>query len=78
MKVGREIISAISYPIIFFFEIKPKSLHSNLQNIAKWESAKIWCNKRGYQFKVFSEYDYDKLNQDDIDNLIKDGKLILI
>jgi hypothetical protein len=61
-----------------FFEIKPKSLHSNVQNIAKWESAKIWCNKRGYQFKVFSEYDYDKLNQDDIDNLIKDGKLILI
>lgn len=61
-----------------FYEVKPKALHKSRQNIAKWESAKIWCNERGYDFKIFSEHDYEKLSQEDIDNLKKCGKLILI
>ena len=61
-----------------FYEIKPKALHKNIKNIAKWDAAKIWCGERGYEFKIFSEFDYDKLTQEEIDNLIKDGKLVLI
>ena len=25
------------------------------QNVAKWESAKIWCNKHGYSFLILTE-----------------------
>jgi hypothetical protein len=26
-----------------------------VKNIAKWEAAKAWCNKRGYKFQILTE-----------------------
>lgn len=61
-----------------FIEIKPKALHFNLQNLAKWNAAKIWCEERGLKHMVYSELDFPKLAQDTIDFLILTDKLILL
>ena len=61
-----------------FYEIKPKALHNTLQNREKWKAAELWCAERNYIFEIYSEHDFDILQQKDIDNLKECGKLILI
>lgn len=61
-----------------YYEVKPKSLHSSPQNVAKWEAAKIWCERNYKKHIVMCEDDYTLLNQEDIDKLISSGKLIII
>lgn len=61
-----------------FYEIKPQALHNTEMNRCKWESARKWCDDNGFEFKVYSEYDFDLLKRSEIDILINDGKLILI
>jgi hypothetical protein len=61
-----------------FYEIKPEALHNTYKNRCKWEYAKTWCSERGYEFKVYSEYDFDLLKREEIDKLITDDKLILL
>lgn len=61
-----------------FYEIKPQALHNTEMNRCKWGSARKWCDDNGFEFKVYSEYDFDLLKRSEIDILINDGKLILI
>ena len=61
-----------------FYEVKPKSLFKSLQNIAKWDAARKWCLDHGYDFKIFSEHDFPKFKQKDIDNLKESGKIVLL
>lgn len=61
-----------------FYEIKPKALHNTAQNRAKWDSARLWCSQNGYKFEVYSEDDFDRLSQDEVDKLVESGKIKLL
>lgn len=56
------------------FEIKPKSLILNARNIAKEDSALVWCEENNYSYKIITE-DYLIKNLSNIKELFANIKL---
>lgn len=61
-----------------YYEIKPLALHTQPRNVAKWDAAKMWCEKNLKTFKIFSEQDFTILSREDVDKLKISGNIILL
>ena len=60
------------------YEVKPKSLVNTRQNIAKANAAKTWCMKNNKQYKIITENEICRLNESEINEMIKKGDIKLI
>lgn len=59
-------------------EIKPFKLLSTPLNMLKQEAGKIFCDKNGLLYKTFSEKDFNRLNWNDLKNLLENKQIILL
>ena len=62
------------------YEIKPACLVDDERNIVKFKSAKEWCIKNNYEFKIVTENDITQnlhiLNQKDMEIINNNTKLL--